>query len=335
VTGARARHGDGQWGVSGWTGFNHRPLSGLGRDGPGRLLVLAGCWRCRLSGFPVARALWRGAVLLASVVGSVVCLLFKQRVLLACPVWVRTVLGVTTNRWWLTKETDTMAPRKTETILYGNTHADLVANIAAILELATADDFQDGVTWYRRARRTGGVLGRLAGYRGRRAHVVGAGVLAALSPSCEWDNNVACAFSVLDNGGRVTGTPSALQSQLFVDRALAILAGVLPLDVLGGEKVRNFYACIIDPTNPTAVCVDRHAAAVAYGYTLTDKQMQNVVAVNKSGSRYDAIADAYRAVAAARGLLPLEVQAITWVTWRRLKGNVRTFTTADAQAVAA
>jgi len=98
--------------------------------------------------------------------------------------------------------------------------------------------------------------------------------------------------------------------------------------------VRAFFACILDPSDPWAVCIDRHAAAVAYGRTLSDREMKNAVAVTKGADRYQALADAYRAVAAARGMLPMDVQAVTWVTWRRLKGGARAFTVSDATAVA-
>ena len=229
-----------------------------------------------------------------------------------------------------------MARTVSNRFLSGMSDADAISNIAAVLDLATAQDYADGISWYRRARRTAGVIGRLLGYKGAKAYRQGAGIIAALSPSCEWDRNVSVAFAVVRNGGEWRADDdSKYQSRANIDKARAIMLGARPLDVLGGDKVRNFYACIIEPSNSYAVCIDRHAAAVAYGRTLSEREMSNAVAVLATVSRYEAIADAYRAVAAARGLLPMDVQAITWVTWRRLKDGARTFTIDDALVVSA
>ena len=203
------------------------------------------------------------------------------------------------------------------------THEEGVANICAILDAATAAEWAEGVAWYRKARTVAGIVGRAAGYKGKRAYTVGAGVVAALSPSCAWDTNMAAALAVADNGGQRLGTDaSRFQNAANVAKAARIMGGAPVLDVLGGDKVRAFFACIADPSDSHAVCVDRHAAAVAFGRSLSEKEMREAVKVTKKGgSNYERIADMYRAAAAARGLSPMDVQAITWVAWRRLKGE--------------
>jgi len=193
------------------------------------------------------------------------------------------------------------------------TPADVIENVAAILDTADASEWRAGVSWYRTARRIAGVIGRSAGYRGPAAYVVGAGVIAALSPSLDWDRNVAAARGVVATRDR--SGDARFQSAANVAKAIRILDGESPLDVLGGSKVRAFYRCILDPSDTAPVCIDRHAAAVAYGRSLTDADMSRAV----GGPRFELLADAYRAVGAARGLTPSAVQAITWVTWRNLK----------------
>lgn len=102
-------------------------------------------------------------------------------------------------------------------------------------------------------------------------------------------------------------------------KALRILKGEEPLDVLSGAKVRAFFACIMGEGNE--VCVDRHAWAIAAGpeaagLSLTDK-------------RYRETAEAYRSAAGAlrlafpslaSDLTPAGVQALTWVWWRANEG---------------
>lgn len=180
-------------------------------------------------------------------------------------------------------------------------HATMVRNIAAVLDTASGEDWADGAAWYRQAHD----VAKLAHPDVR----AGAGMLAVLSPRLSWEWNVAAALEV--GAGRPVSVPCIHGN---VAKALAIRDGADPLEYLRGAKVRAFHASITDPDDPDAVCVDRHAVAIALGGTLSDRDTQRAV----SGRRYDAIADAYRAVAAARGLLPSTVQAVTWCAWRRI-----------------
>lgn len=133
-----------------------------------------------------------------------------------------------------------------------------------------------------------------------------AGVIAALSPQLSWDRNVDLARRAYAEG-RASAPLGA--SNRKADR---ILAGEAPLDVLGGPKVRAFYACIVDP-DCDAVCVDRHAVDVAIGRR-TDDSTRNAILGRKGG--YDATADAYRRAAKILGVPAPAVQAVTWTAWR-------------------
>jgi hypothetical protein len=105
-------------------------------------------------------------------------------------------------------------------------------------------------------------------------------------------------------------------------KADAIMAGAEPLEVLGGNKVCNFYKAIADPSDVTAVVIDRHAFDIAVGRITNDKSR---AALDRKGV-YDAFARAYeraaRAITEETGLdvSPSQVQAVTWSVWRRLKG---------------
>ncbi len=75
--------------------------------------------------------------------------------------------------------------------------------------------------------------------------------------------------------------------------------------MLGGPKVRSFYANISGDQN--AVTVDAWAQRIA-GY-----EYPNGLAPNK----YDHYADAYRDAARRAGESPATMQAITWIAYRR------------------
>ncbi len=176
---------------------------------------------------------------------------------------------------------------------------DLVLNILAVFE---ASDLADA-DWYRAARTFAEGLASVHGLSLEAA----AGIVAALSPTCPWDRNMVLAETMSATGDCRHRSGDAIR------KARRIRAGEAPLDVLGGRKVRSFYGCILDPENAGLVCVDRHAYDVAVGDVTSDAERKSL----ESDAGYARIADAYRRAAAKVGLLPQELQAITWCQWRR------------------
>lgn len=133
--------------------------------------------------------------------------------------------------------------------------------------------------------------------------VAGAGVLAALSANKGWEQNQSIAERAFDDG-RATGHVSDA-----CRKAERIMNGENPLDVLPTDsKTWNFYRCIVDPTDPDPVVIDRHAHDVAVGevYGSNDRGLS-------AKGRYAALAHAYRIAARELGILPQELQAIVWV----------------------
>jgi hypothetical protein len=177
----------------------------------------------------------------------------------------------------------------------------LVGHILATWERASDHVRDSGAAWYADAHHVACELDPEAPARA-------AGVIAALSPQTSWDLNVRLAKRAYadDNASGHT--------RLFCRRANAILVdGETPDSVLGGRKVRAFFALIAEPfADWFTVCVDRHAVAVALGRTLTNRERKVLERVGV----YDYVADAYRCAASALGLAPHVVQAATWLQWR-------------------
>lgn len=181
--------------------------------------------------------------------------------------------------------------------------ATMVARIERILASATDDEWTDGRTWYATAGTIAKVVADSLGIPTDH----GAGIVAALSPQCSWDENVNRALAFAD-GDDVAGLADGLR------KARRIAAGEHPSAVLGGRKVRSFYANIAGNTN--AVTVDRHAVAIVFDRPLSDREIK----VLERPGAYTAIAAAYRTVARRHGIPASTLQAITWLAWRRLKG---------------
>lgn len=173
-----------------------------------------------------------------------------------------------------------------------------VENIVDAYQNASEVDIFEGREWY-----------AVANAIATGIHANGAGIMAALSPSASWDLNVTMAREI------VADRDCQFQSWDNKKKALRILDGEKPLDVLGGNKVRAFYKAIAGvDTEPV---IDRHAFSVYLGRHSTDKNTK--VITDRKGA-YQLVADAYRKAAAILGVDNHTVQATTWVAWRRING---------------
>lgn len=193
------------------------------------------------------------------------------------------------------------------------TSADMTRNLLDLLDSVTDAEWASGLTWYSdRANQVCADIVTAARVGGRTiSRRRAAGILASLSPGVSWDNNVDGAIELA-----ATGAAFSYQSTDNNRKALAILDGADPADVLGGRKVRSFFANILSPATSGAVTIDRHALSILFGKSLSERELK---VLGRIGI-YTASAGIYRAVARIYGIRPLQLQAISWVAWRRLKG---------------
>jgi hypothetical protein len=182
-----------------------------------------------------------------------------------------------------------------------------VSNVLAVWDSATAEQEQQGRSWYPMAH---GLAEMMCDGDAR----MGAGLIAALSPQTSWWLNVELAADAYE-----TGRPSRHVGDAL-SKAAKILAGMDPADVLPMErKTGQFFRCIADPSDPDAVCIDRHAHDIAVGEPFGDRPRGLA-----AHCRYRLLADVYRAAARAVGELPSTVQATTWVVWRSMISGTAT-----------
>lgn len=193
--------------------------------------------------------------------------------------------------------------------------ADLAANIRASWARADRDTRRRGRAWYREAHAW---CERTAAEAGLPVRTV-VGIVAALSPQTAWGRNLANAIAVIRAWADSPDAPVRIQATgNMIRKARAIYAGADPAEILGGDKVRAFYACIAGAHgSPGRVCLDRHAVAIAAGRALAD----GVAGVVLSwAGEYDRLAEVYRAVARELRIRAHELQAVTWVEWRQYTG---------------
>ena len=191
------------------------------------------------------------------------------------------------------------------------------ANILAIYQLATPQERAEGMQWYSIAQSIAQDIA--ARYELPEATVVT--VLAALSPRNRWDRNVAdceAICSAFVSGG----SPQAMEHKACTFKsnklkAIAALEHSLSTDeaalaILKGPKVSEFYRCIRGESD---VCIDGHA------WCIHQNERRGLAEVPKITPKMrQAIKADYLAAAKVVEITGYQMQAITWLAWRRIHG---------------
>jgi hypothetical protein len=215
-------------------------------------------------------------------------------------------------------------------------------NILKAFGSATLDEIHEGRAWYRSALNLAFELVEQYGTRfieaddtPERAIERAVAVIAVLSPRLSWSKNVELARWIYAEASKAMLNPPAAwwtrENGSVLDRfpglkangkkAIDILMGVEPEEVVSGPKVTAFYHAIANPNDPRGIVIDRHAFDVAVGRVMDDRTRG--IVLGRKGA-YEQFVRAYERAAAALqnefpGITPAEVQAITWVAWRRTK----------------
>ena len=188
----------------------------------------------------------------------------------------------------------------------------MVSNILHVYGLATREDISRGIQWYPLAHN---IMVEWAATFGRSIANVSC-VTAALSPQLPWERCLIIADDVLH--GNPPSIGGSLNSNL---RKAKAIRDTHASDTVGyfinGCKVRCFATNLAG--NMDIVTVDTHAAQIASG------DVRNTLRVD-TWKRYEPVASAY--VDAAKRVSPVTkgrkhiepafLQAITWLTWKRL-----------------
>lgn len=175
--------------------------------------------------------------------------------------------------------------------------------IQKVLDQATQDERIDGVMWYKDAH---DFALKVANDYGLTVRDV-AQLISLLSPQKKWEQNKADVIKFLD--GETEGIFST-------KKTLAECASVVDDGFTIPEsrmKTFAFAKCIEEATNNESdpVVIDRHAIKIAYG----QMSAKPIIITDK---RYRDASEAYRIVAERNNLRAHEVQAITWVAYKRI-----------------
>lgn len=176
-----------------------------------------------------------------------------------------------------------------------------------IFASADNEEMRQGLAWYETAHRQALTLSEITG----KPVETCAGVIAVLSPRVEWNLNVRAAKAILMHGSRARHVPGYGANRR---KAFAVLKG--DYEVIRGPKVGEFWKSILNPTHSEPV-IDSQMIA-AYWNGKIDKEGITWVAGNKG--KLEEIKQSVKEIASEHGLNVGQVQAIIWLTFKRLKG---------------
>lgn len=189
-------------------------------------------------------------------------------------------------------------------------------NILDTYHQATGEEVYNGIHWYNLAQELStGVSSRL----GVPLTTV-VGVIAALSPNNKWERNITNGSDLIEAYLRGDPIESVKVSTYHTmkDKAWSIMVDALTTDKdiltrLNGQKIKSFYECII---GHDTCCIDGHAFNIRNGKKvgLSDNK------TNIGKKLYAEVQEDYVKAGSVLGLKAYEVQAVTWVAWRRIHG---------------
>ena len=192
--------------------------------------------------------------------------------------------------------------------------------IVAKFTLATSQEVQLGCDWYPSAYK---IAVRMAGTYGVPTETA-AGVIAALSPNNRWERNIVDAEAMLKCYAAGGTRDDMLNVKVCTygkmkAKAVDILTRDIEIvEILNGKKLIEFYNCITNP-RLNDVCIDGHAYSVWFGQRLTMKEVPAIGKKLRSQIKTD-YRDATAFINEELGefFAPADIQAITWVTHKRI-----------------
>ena len=189
-------------------------------------------------------------------------------------------------------------------------------NIIAIYKLAKPSEIKHGLTWYVNANSD---CKEIAEKLELPLHIV-IGVVSALSPNNKWERNVINAEDLCTafiNGQDMDSIKVSTYHKMK-EKAWSILETMPSYDetieILNGKKIVSFFRNISG--DETDITIDGHARNIYYN----DKQGLTTPNTNIKKNEYKDIQKAYTRASKKLGIKAYELQAITWVAWRRIHG---------------
>jgi hypothetical protein len=191
------------------------------------------------------------------------------------------------------------------------TKRKLVNSVIRFYNEATTEELVNGKAWYNDAHNLAREYASKTGYNLMNV----CGVISALSPQTSWELNKVYLVRFLRDG-----VNAKANTGLNKDKAKRCLEATNVEEIkaiLNGDKTTSFFLNILFPDVDEVATIDRHAVAITI--QRPDK-VKALKPVQLTSNQYRLIEQVYVEASKKIGIKTLELQAITWVAYRRLRG---------------
>jgi len=199
-----------------------------------------------------------------------------------------------------------------------------VSNILEIYKQATDNEINGGKLWYNQANE----ISRLMSIKYNLTIYQAVGIIAALSPATSWSQNIIDSnhfCSSLAAGKNIKAVVVTtygnnkdkayfiyLHSELTKDEIFKVLLG----SSKKVNKTSSFFLNILSPESDDIVTIDRHSFRVNLGIT-------ELIDIKLTEKRYKLMSQAYIKASNILEVNALQLQAVTWLVFRRLYVTIR------------
>lgn len=191
-------------------------------------------------------------------------------------------------------------------------------------EKSLPDERAEAIASYERYKLICQTIGTRHGY----PLEIACGVFSALSPNNDYHGNIRDLETILVNE-RAGNSLDDFKVATYGNnkRKAWDIAKGMPVDqAIVARKTWNFFNNVLDPANPDFVTVDGHiywcwrgVAGRVNGVRKSQKGNTSLLGTpNISAALYGEIAGDVKGLALALGIVPCQLQAILWITWKRL-----------------
>jgi hypothetical protein len=187
-------------------------------------------------------------------------------------------------------------------------------NIEKYFSLANDTEVKNGLSWYSNSHNC---ISEIADKYGIE-HEIAYAVTSALSPRCIWETNLKDLEKVLEwhtSFSKKSYLPIVTTYVHNLKKAINTLQSK-NTNVFKTCKTFNFFNNLLNPESGDYVTIDGHSINIYYGKTGMVKHK------HFTKKYYNRIAMAYRKVAKKYNILPCQMQAITWLAFKRIH-NIR------------
>jgi hypothetical protein len=197
-------------------------------------------------------------------------------------------------------------------------------NILEIYKQASNEEITSGKLWYKQAND----ISRLMAVKYQLTEIQTAGIIAALSPGTNWNQNIIDAnnlCSLLNVGKDIhaivctTYNANKLKaSYLYQNKEITKIEcfKVLLGCSVKVNKTSSFFLNILNPDSDDICTIDRHAYRINLGITES-------IDVSLTEKRYLCMNKAYKQAGNYLNISAIELQAIVWLTFRRINNIIR------------